>query len=265
MSVARGVTHINQRGRPRHPRVARQAREHTAGQAVTVLRNLDHRGAKCAVPRDRAVVLPASHDLAGTGEPRGQAARVRGWNAAPAWNRRTLTYARFARLYQQSRREFTATFAASNPDLSAVNGTAGRSSSGTALLTSSSFRKARSGTTSNSSTRWAAPTERARSPGYSSHPAPALRQCRGISPCAGTAHGRTRQLGREGQGARHDPRRAHQPCHRSGGPVPALCLYSLVARYTGHGPPAATRSYACEAPGGSAAQSDIRRGTVSPG
>ena len=100
----------------------------------------------------------------------------------PNWNWPTLTYAQFDQLFAQSVREFSATIATDNPDLSAFRNHGGKILIWHGLADQLIFPQGPSTTTSASSTRWAARRARIHSPGCSWPPARSTAPARSARP-----------------------------------------------------------------------------------
>ena len=170
----------------------------------------------------------------------------------PSWDWQTLTYAQFTRLYHQSVSEFSATFAANDPDLSAFRQHGGKIIIWHGLADQLIFPQG--------TIRYYQQVQRTMGGAAATNSfarlflAPGAQHCAsaaGPAPAPGQPLAALVRWVEKGQAPRTIPGALTNPVTGAATPSRPLCLYPLVARYTGHGPATAASSYACAAPAGS--------------
>jgi len=166
----------------------------------------------------------------------------------PSWDWRTLTYAQFDQLFQQSVSQFSSTFAANNPDLSGFRNAGGKIIIWHGLADQLIFPQGTVQYYRRVQRQMGGP---ARTDSFARlFIAPGAQHCAsgaGSAP-AGPAQPLASLVSwvEKGKAPSTIPGAVTNPVTNAVTPSRPLCLYPLVARYRGHGSKAAASSYACK-------------------
>jgi feruloyl esterase len=167
----------------------------------------------------------------------------------PSWDWRTLTYAQFDQLFRQSVSEFSNSFPANNPDLSAFKARGGKIIIWHGLSDQLIFPQGTIRYYEQVQRKMGGP---ARTDSFARlFLAPGAQHCAsGAGPApAGPAQPMASLVKwvEKGEAPTTIPGAITSSVTSAVTPSRPLCLYPLVARYTGHGSPTAPSSYTCKA------------------